>query len=258
MMTCGIDVGSKNVKVVLLKDDAVIGRINQIVEMDRKASARDALDACLDHAGVSHLDLAFILATGSGQKSVDFASDNSTSIVCAAKAISAVDSSIKTVIDVGANDARAIRCDEGGKVIDFCVNEKCAAGAGAFVEAMSRAMELSLAEFAEYSLKSTKEIHINAQCAIFAESEVVSLIHEETDRGDICKAVHDAMAERIVSMARRVQIEEQVALVGGVAYNRGMLAALKAKLEMDIVVPEYPEYIGAYGAARLADEKSRQ
>lgn len=257
MITSGIDVGAKTVKVVILNDGEIIGKGIAIMEMDRKRSIREAFDKCLVNSGIFEKDIKYITATGAGRKSADFVNDSSTMVTCDAKGIFKLAPSVRTVIDVGANEARAIKCDQTGKVIDFSINEKCAAGAGAFVEAMCRAMEVSIEEFSELSLKSSKSIPVNAQCAIFAESEVVSLVHEETDRQDICRAVHDAMAGRIASMAKRVKIEEKIALIGGVAYNRGMVDSLQREMGTDFVIVDTPEYVGAYGAALLALDKSK-
>lgn len=254
MITAGIDVGAKNLKAVILKDDDVIGKSMVLMEMDRKKSIREGLEACLADAGIKKDDLDYIVATGAGEKTVDFAQKGVTVVTCDARGIGKLMPSVRTVIDIGANEARAIKRDEAGKVKDFAVNEKCAAGSGAFVEAMSRAMEVPLDEFVELSLTSDKIIHINAQCAVFAESEVVSLVHEETARNDICRAVHDAMAGRIASMAKRVRIEEDVAIIGGVAHNKGMLASLKRELKVGFVIVEDPEYVGALGAALIGAE----
>ena len=257
MITCGIDVGAKTVKVIIIKDDNIMGKGIAIMEMDRKKSVREAFDKCLTDSGVFEKDVESIIATGSGHKSVDFADLTSTAVTCDVRGMTKLRPSVRTVIDVGANEARAMKCSEDGKVTDFSVNEKCAAGAGAFVESMSRAMEVSIEEFAELALASTKSIPINAQCAIFAESEVVSLIHEGTERNDICRAVHEAMVGRIASMARTVRIEGDVALIGGVAYNRGMVEFLENELDVEFIIPEEPEYVGAYGAALLAGDKAR-
>ena len=163
----------------------------------------------------------------------------------------------RTVIDVGAEEGRGIKIEANGKVIDFAVNEKCAAGAGAFAEAMSRALEVSLEEFGQLSLKSDKSIPMNAQCAVFAESEVVSLVHAKTPKQDISRAVHDAIASRIVSMVRRVGINKDVVLIGGLAYNPGFVDALTRGLETEVSVPDNPEYIGAMGAAIVAAERNQ-
>ncbi|MDX9786272.1 MAG: acyl-CoA dehydratase activase [Desulfobacterales bacterium] len=252
MITVGVDVGAKKVKVVVLKDNQIVAKGSGLMEMDREKSIRDAFEDTLKTNGFKEKEIDYILATGAGAKSAVFAAKDTTLVTSIARGVHAIDPSIITIIDIGANDAMAIKCDGTGKVVDFAVNEKCAAGAGSFVEAMARAMEVSLEDFVTASLQSTKSIPINAQCVIFAESEVVSLIHEETARNDICRAVHDAMAGRISSMARRVRVEAPVTVTGGVAYNEGMLDSLKKELGMDFVRMENPEYIAAYGAALLA------
>ena len=139
-------------------------------------------------------------------------------------------------------------------VMDFALNEKCAAGAGAFTEAMSRALEVSVEELGQMSLRSEKATPMNAQCAVFAESEVVSLLHNKTPKEDISRAVHDAIASRIVSLARKVGFEPDVVFIGGVAHNAGFVDSLERALECKVTIPEHPEYVGAYGAALAAAE----
>lgn len=258
MYTVGIDVGAKNVKIAVLKNGESIGMFSALMEMDREKSIRDAFNSALSRAGIKETDIDYIIATGAGAKSVSFAAGDSTLVTCISRGVRALDPSTRTIIDIGANDAIAIKCDDTGKVVDFAVNEKCAAGAGSFVEAMARAMEVSLEDFVKSSMLSTKAIPINAQCVIFAESEVVSLIHEETARNDICRAVHDAMAGRIASMARRVRIVPPVAVVGGASYNEGLLDSLKNELSMDFISIGNAEYVGAYGAALMAGDMCKE
>lgn len=262
MIASGIDVGAKNVKIIILEDGNILGKNTGLMELDRKKSVKETFEDCLEQVGIKRKDIDYTVATGIGKGIVDFAQEKTTIITCDAQGIVKLQPSVRTVIDIGANEARAVKCDHTGKVIDFAVNEKCAAGSGAFVEAMARAMQISLEEFAALSLTSSKVIPINAQCVIFAESEVVSLIHEQTDRNDICRAVHDAMAARIASMARRVRVENDVALIGGVAHNIGMVESLKRELSdelkgRDFINVEDPDYVGAYGAAILALENGK-
>ena len=255
MISCGIDVGAKSVKVLILSDGKVVGKSMEPTELDRLASGRKGLEAALRDANLKERDIDYILATGTGRKVINFAGKESTTLSCDAKGIVFLYPDVRTVIDIGADEARAIKCDGDGKVIDFVLNEKCAAGSGAFIEAMARAMQVSMEEFASFSLQSAKSISINAQCAIFAESEVVSLVHEETDRPDICKAVYDAIATRIASMARRIRIEEKVALIGGVAKDKGFLDSIKRELKVEFIVPADPEFVSALGAALLVPAK---
>lgn len=251
MITAGIDVGAKTVKVVILKDGQVLARGQSLTGFDQNLSANEALDNAVREAGISRGDIQAIVATGAGRKEVEV-NDSVTEVIATGRAAVWLNPSIRTVIDVGAEEGRALKINEEGKVVDFAVNEKCAAGAGTFVEAMARALEVRLEDMGALSLKAEKEVPMNAQCAIFAESEVVSLIHAKTPKPDIVRAIHNAIASRISSMARRVGIDREVALVGGVARNVGFVSSLQGDLGQDLFIPEEPEYVGALGAALIA------
>jgi len=139
-------------------------------------------------------------------------------------------------------------------VVDFAINEKCAAGAGAFTEAMARALEVGIEELGPLSLKSTQEVAMNAQCAVFAESELVTLVHAKTPKPDMARAIHNAIADRITSMVRRVGMEEKIVLIGGVAKNVGFVDSLNQQLGTEVLIPEDNEFVGALGAALIAAE----
>ncbi len=252
MVTMGIDIGAKTVKVLVLKDGEVLAKDIAIGGLEEKKVAIELFEGVLKKAGLSRNDVACVVATGAGRKSAPYFDDEITEIGAAAKGAHFLFPSVRTIIEVGAEEGRGIRCGDGGKVIDFVINEKCAAGSGAFTESMSRAMEVSIEDFARLSLKSTKSIPMNAQCAVFAESEVVSLVHAKTAKEDIARAVHDALAERVVSMVRRVGIEKDVALIGGMARNPGFIDSLQRSLEFEVLVPQDPEFVGALGAAIAA------
>ena len=257
MVTAGIDMGAKYVKVVILKDGAVQGRAMVATGFEPVAAASKCLEQAAGESGLDIPSIDHITSTGAGRKVAPRADSDITDVGAAAKGTVHLVQQARTVIDVGAEEGRGIKIEADGKVVDFAVNEKCAAGAGAFAEAMSRALEVSLEEFGKLSLKSDKTIPMNAQCAVFAESEVVSLVHAKTPKHDIARAVHDAIASRIVSMVRRVGIAEEVALIGGVSHNPGFVDALSRALETQVVVPEDPEYVGALGAAIVAGERSQ-
>ncbi|MDO8692154.1 MAG: acyl-CoA dehydratase activase [Dehalococcoidia bacterium] len=257
MITAGIDMGAKTIKVVILKDGQVVGRSNVFSGFETRESADEAMKAACKEAGVTLADIGKIVATGAGRKDAPYATDDITEVGADAKGIFFLYPSVRTLIDVGAEEGRGIKCSAEGKVIDFVVNEKCAAGAGSFTESMARALEVSLEDFGKISLTSDKLIPMNAQCAVFAESEVVSLIHAKTPKADIAKSVHDAIASRIISMVRRIGIEKDVALIGGVAFNVGFVDALGRGLETDVIIPEHPDFVGALGAALSAVERSR-
>ena len=254
MITAGIDMGAKNIRVVILKDGEVAARAERQAGFETAESTEAALNEALAAAGLRLDEIDRILATGAGRKSAPHADDTITEVGAAAKGAVKLVPQARTVIDVGAEEGRAIKIDETGKVIDFAINEKCAAGAGSFTEAMARALEVSLPDFGQLSLKSTRTIPMNAQCAVFAESEVVSLLHAKTPKEDISRAVHDAIADRIISMARRVGVNPKIALIGAVSRNAGFVDSLRRGLEQEVIVPENAEYAGAYGAALAAME----
>ncbi len=254
MITAGIDMGSKNVKVVILKNGEIIGKGSAPAGFDAVSAAEEAYKLALDAAGITANDVELIAATGAGSKSAPYAKKTITDVGGDAKGVHKLYPSARTVIDVGAEEGRAIRCDAAAKVVDFALNEKCAAGAGAFTESMGRALEVKVTELGPLSLQSTQEIPMNAQCAVFAESEVVSLLHAKTPKADIARAVHDAIASRIISLVRKVGFEPDVVLIGGVAHNAGFVDSLKRGLECDVLIPDDPEFISAFGAALAAAE----
>lgn len=256
MITAGIDMGAKTIKVVILNDGQVASKSILLGGLDTRQAAEKAFDEALKRAKLSFDEIEHITATGAGRRGAPLARDEVTEVGGDAKGATFLFPAARTVIDVGAEEGRGIRCDSNGKVVDFVINEKCAAGAGAFIEAMARALELKLEEMGELSLQSTKAVPMNAQCVVFAESEVVSLVHAKTPKADIVRAVHDAIASRIISMVRRAGVEKEVLLIGGMAKNIGFVDSLQRGLEMDLVVPEEPEFVGALGAALIAAERA--
>jgi benzoyl-CoA reductase subunit D len=255
MITAGLDIGAKTIKVVILKEGTVIGQTIVLAGYDVQESLKKAWEEVLPKAKVQMNQIDRIMATGAGRKEAYMAHNQITEVSAAAQGAVFLDNRIRTVIDVGAEEGRAIKINATGKVVDFAINEKCAAGTGAFTEAMARALEVTLEELGPLSLKSTQAVAMNAQCAVFAESEMVSLVHAKTPKPDMARAVHDAIADRIVSMVRRVGMEKEIMLIGGVARNVGFLDSLKRELETDIIVPEDPEFVSALGAALLAARK---
>jgi len=256
MISAGMDVGAKTVKVVIVKDGAIIGKGIATAGLEATGAAGAAWEQALGEAGLARDAIEKVTATGARREEVGGYDDAMSEVVADARAMHVAAPEVRTIVDVGAEEGRAIKVNADGKVLDFAVNEKCAAGAGAFIEAMARAMQVSIAEFGKLALESTKTIPINAQCAIFAESEVVSLVHDETSRPDICKAVNDAIADRLAAMSRRVLLQPKVALIGGAALGIGLQDSLKRGLDLEeLVVPENVQFFGAHGAALAASEQ---
>jgi benzoyl-CoA reductase subunit D len=252
MITVGIDLGTQSVKAVILKDGAVLSRSQAFSGFDPTKAAEQAVVEALKKAQLSLKDVNHVTATGSGMDMAPYANSTISMMSADAKAGVHVFPKARTIIDVGAEEARAVKCDEKGIMMDFVVNERCAAGAGTFIEAMARALEVKLEEMGPLSLKAERASPINATCVIFGESDVVSLIHRQESKPEIARAIFDAMADRVSSMVYRLGVNPDVVLVGGVAKDVGFVASLKRKLGIDILIPEQPEFVGALGAALVA------
>jgi len=255
MITAGVDVGNKFTKVVVVKGGKVVSKAMTATGFDPAGAANEAYDKAVSEAGIAKGDVQKVFATGAGAIEAKFANDTVTVVSADAKGAYTLFPAARTVIDVGAEEGRAIRLNDQGKIADFAVNEKCAAGAGSFTESMARALEVPLEEMGPLALKSDKTIPMNAQCVVFAESEVVSLVHAKTSKEDISKAVHDAISGRVVSMARRVGVEKELVMIGGVGRNVGFVKCMENGLDgMKATVLDDPEYVSAIGAALLAAE----
>ena len=247
--------GIQTVKVVILKDGQIAAKGKAFSGFEPAKAAEQAFEQALKDAKASRAEVSQVLATGSG---MDMATnvDGTVSMMGAdAKAGVYLFPSARTVIDIGAEEARAVKCDEKGIMMDFVLNERCAAGAGTFIEAMARALEVKLEEMGPLALKAERASPINATCVIFGESDVVTLIHRKESKPEIARAVFDAMADRVSSMVHRLGITPDVVLVGGVAKDVGFVESLRRKLGINLLIPENPEYTGALGAALLAANK---
>lgn len=239
-----------------MKDGKIIGKGMVLSGFDQEKAVEASLEQAIQNAGIEKDDIQRICSTGSGQKAVKMSDDTVSDIKAMSKGANFFFPNARTVVDVGAEEGRAAKIDENGNPVDFAINEKCAAGAGAFIEAMARALEVTIEEMGSLCLQSDKEIPMNAQCVVFAESEVVGLIHTKADKPDISKAIHDSMASRIASMIRRIGVNKDVAMIGGVGYNPGFMAAMLRELKVEkIYIPDEPEYGSAVGAAVLAAEE---
>jgi len=255
MITAGIDCGAKNTKTIILQDGEIIGKGMVLTGFEQEKAVEESLEQAAKDAGISKDDVQKIYATGSGSKTVKMADDTLNDIQAMAKGAHFFFPNARTVADVGAEEARAAKIDEKGNPVDFAINEKCAAGAGVFIEGMARALDVTIEEMGALCLQSDKEIPMNAQCVIFAESEVVGLIHSNTDKPEISKAIHDAMASRIASIIRRIGVNEDIVMVGGVGSNPGFISAMKRELKVDsIYIPDEPQFGAAVGAAVVAAE----
>ena len=252
MVVSGIDVGGKNIHAVIMSNGDILAKGNAVAGINKAEAVETLFREVLGQTSLKREQVERVVATGSAGKRVAFAEGVIPDAAADSRGINRLVPSARTIIDVGAEEGRAIKISPEGKVLDFAINEKCAAGTGTFVEAMARALEISVEEMAKISQDSTKSISMNAQCAVFGESEVVSLIHAKTPKHDIARAVHDAIAGRIGSVARIVGLEKDIVMIGGMSLNTGFVESLKREIGMDIIVPDDPGFVGALGAAIAA------
>lgn len=256
MISAGMDLGTQRVKVVILKDKQIVGKSQKLSGFEPTKAAEQALQEALENAKLSREEIEHITATGAGVNMAPSADSTVSMMGADARAGAYYFPSARTVIDVGAEDARAVKCDERGVMLDFVVNARCAAGAGTFIEAMARALEVKLEDMGSLSLKAERASTINASCVIFAESDVVSLIHKDEPKSEIARAIFDAMAERVASMVLRLGVNQDIVLVGGVGKDAGFVASLKRRLGTEILIPEDPIYAGAVGASLVAAKRA--
>lgn len=255
----GCDAGSTYTKCVIIDENGKIAaavtkrsRINPVL------SAKDALDEAVSQVdGLNSAEeLTYLIGTGYGRNKVPFADENISEISCHAMGVHVTDPSVKAIIDIGGQDVKGIAIDTDGTVLNFAMNDKCAAGTGRFFESMARAFEMSLDEFSNLSLTAKNVIPITAQCAVFAESEVISLVGEGKPMEEIAAGIQLSVAKRCFVMAKKASATDSVTLTGGCAKNEGLKKAIEKVLKINVVdLPTDPQLMGALGAAEYARQK---
>lgn len=249
----GIDIGSLTTEVVILDSNVdVLSYSINLTGADCNEAVDQALGQALSRAGLSRDQLSFIVATGYGRVTIPFSDKKITEISCHGTSAHHLFPDTETVIDIGGQDSKVIRIDKEGKVLDFTMNDKCAAGTGRFLEVMAGAFRVSLEDFGQLSLKAEREISISSVCTVFAESEVISLIAQNQAREDIIRGLHSSVVNRIWNMVQTVGVHGAVTMSGGVAKNRGVVVLMEEKLEKPIHIHTEPQIMGALGAALLA------
>ena len=255
----GFDIGTQSTKVIILNGNGeVLARAQVFSGFDPAQALKDAVQQALKTANLTQTSITSFTATGSTLEDSPYAAANVSMMSALTKAGTHFFTNARTIIEVGAEEARAVKCDDRGVMVDFVVNERCAAGAGAFIEAMARALEVKMEDMGSLSLTAERASSINATCVIFGESDVVSLIHKQEPKSEIARAVYDAMADRVSAMVHRIGVNPEVVLVGGVAKDIGFVTSLKRKLGVNVVIPEFSEYAGALGAALIGLTKNNK
>lgn len=254
----GCDVGSKYTKCVILDENGkIVADVTNRSKINPVQSAEIALkDACDQVEGLTPEKLTYLIGTGYGRNKVPFADENISEISCHAMGVHVTNPSVKAIIDIGGQDVKGIAIDTDGTVKNFAMNDKCAAGTGRFFEAMAHAFEMSLPEFSKLSLKAKNTIPITAQCTVFAESEVISLVGEGKPMDEIAAGIELAVAKRCFVMAKKAGATDSITLTGGCAKNDGLKQAIEKVLKIKVVdLAIDPQLMGALGAAEYARQK---
>ncbi len=258
MYTAGVDVGSTQTKAVIVDETGrAVGRSLIPTGANVVTAAQTAFDMALQDAGLSEPDIAFVIGTGYGRYKVEFGHAQVTEILCHARGAASMFPDTRTVLDMGGQDTKAIRIRPGGDVLDFCMNDKCAAGTGRFLQSAAAALDIALDELGPTALRGRRPVDISTTCTVFAESEVLSWLARGKRIEDILSGVHRSIASRSFALLRRVGIESEITFTGGVARNPAMVATMNELLEAELNVSEDSHYMGALGAALFALERAQ-
>jgi predicted CoA-substrate-specific enzyme activase len=251
----GIDAGSTYIKAVMLDENGgLVGHHLKPTGIDANGTSNEMIAALAAHNGIATDHIRHVMATGYSRRIIQRADDTVTEIKAHAAGTGwsgFENNGIRTVIDIGGQDSKVIVLDPDGEIVNFAMNDKCAAGTGRFLESLARVLELDIKDLGPISLKSEMPLTINSTCVVFAESEVISLVARKKRREDIVAGIHQSLAKRICAMSRKAGAIAEICLTGGGGRNSGMVEALEAELFMDIHVSDHPQLNGAIGAALL-------
>jgi (R)-2-hydroxyacyl-CoA dehydratese activating ATPase len=249
----GIDIGSTMTKAVIL-GDGVIASVIGPTGPEQRRLANKVMEEALRKAGLPFAAMTYIVSTGYGRINVPFADKQVTEISCHAKGVSSLFPQARTIVDIGGQDSKAITVDHNGRVTNFIMNDKCAAGSGRFIEVIADTIGLRLEQMGDLSIQSTHPAQISNICTIWAQQEVASRLAEGVPLPDLIAGVHRSLADRVARMVKRLKLQKEVILTGGGGKNKGLVKALSEQLDCEILVPPEPLITGALGAALLGRE----
>ncbi len=255
MPVAGIDIGAGTAKIVILENDNIVTSAVVPVGGNVIRAVEEVTDMALDGTGLSIGELEYVVSTGYGRDAASFADYSTTEIICHASGIHFLMPQIKTIIDIGAQDSKVIRINGEGKVINFVMNDKCAAGTGRFLEVMANVLGLELSEMGPAALASKNPCTISSTCTVFAETEVISLRARGKAVEDLIAGIHRAMASRILIMSSGIRLDQDTAFTGGVAKNIGVQKVLEELGNIKCYIPAEPQETGALGAALIAQTR---
>jgi len=255
MIVAGIDIGSRAAKTVILKDGDIIASTIRDTGPESVKTAHMAINSAMDGTGLTLDDIDYVVATGYGRVLVPFARENVSEISCHARGINWYYPSVRTLLDMGGQDCKAISLDAEGHVTNFVMNDKCAGGTGRFLEMIADVLGVQLGEIGDLAIQSKQEIPFNTICAVFAKTEAIAYLRHGVTRSDILAGLNEAIAVRCFNLLKRVSIEKEFTITGGIAKNRGMVSKISQKVGLEPLLAEDPQLIGALGAALFAQEK---
>jgi predicted CoA-substrate-specific enzyme activase len=259
MRTLGIDVGSMNIKAVVLGDEGIVGSSIVPPSDEIEASARKAANLALARAGLRQDSLPMV-ATGIGAKLISSIPQQKTVTICLARSMKYLFPSARMVIDMGAESTTVIKVNDRGRLADWANQDKCAAGTGLFLEQMAKLMGITIDEMAQLSFQSRAPAEITSTCAVFAESEVISHVHRDppTPKEDIVAGIYHSVVSRVMSLCKRIGVKRDIVVTGGVALNSGLVSILERELGVEVLKPESPQIAVALGAAIIARENAEK
>lgn len=259
MYVMGVDSGSTSTNAVIMDQDRKIKAFS-VVRTGAKSgeSADKILKEVLEKAGLKREDISWIVSTGYGRVSIPYADETVTEISCHGRGAHYFNPKIRTILDIGGQDSKGIKLSDKGEVIDFVMNDKCAAGTGRFLEMIARTLEVDISELGTIALQSTEDIEITSMCSVFAESEVISLIANNKEKTDIANGICRAIANKSFSLLKRVGMQGEYMMTGGVAKNPGVVRAVEEKIGAKLYICPEPEIVGATGAAMYALDRLQQ
>ena len=252
----GCHVGSLTAKALLMENGRILSHELRRVKPRPELSAREVMEGALRKAGRRWEEVAYCVGTGYGRVRIPFANENISEISCHGKGAHWLLPSVRTVIDIGGQDCKVIRVDGEGRLVNFVMNDKCAAGTGRFLELMAKTLGVGVEDLGRLSLSSKEPIPITNICAVYAQSEVLSYLAEGANVEDVAAGVNQSMAARVKALASRVGVEREVVLSGGVAKNIGVVKYLEEMLGVPLIKLDFdPQLVGALGAALFASER---
>ncbi len=254
MIVAGIDIGSRAAKAVIMSDGSILSSVICDTGPESVKTSNLTIQQSLNGTGLSLDDIEYTVATGYGRVLVPFANENISEISCHARGINWYFPTVRTILDMGGQDCKVIRCDESGHVTNFAMNDKCAGGTGRFLEMIAEVLNVPLEGMGDLSLQSKSTIPFNTICAVFAKSEAIVHFRKGVSKSDILAGLHEAIAVRSLSLLRRVGIEKDFSITGGISKNKGMVKKLTEKVGMEPLLCEDPQLVGALGAALFAAE----